>query len=161
MWFPAAKQLLCEGFLLQGAPSKVCALPGRTIETISPRCKGADMVQANDPVARLNQLIRGINVAMLTTVRPDGSLHSCPMAPHEVDPAGALWLISDNQTEKVEAIKTSPRVNLSFTDHAGQRYVSISGFCEVCGTTPKQNSYGVPATSPGSPAGSTIPTSSC
>ncbi|HLI62527.1 MAG TPA: pyridoxamine 5'-phosphate oxidase family protein [Terriglobales bacterium] len=89
------------------------------------------MVQANDPVARLNQLIRGINVAMLTTVRPDGSLHSCPMAPHEVDPAGALWLISDNQTEKVEAIKTSPRVNLSFTDHAGQRYVSISGFCEV------------------------------
>jgi general stress protein 26 len=89
------------------------------------------MAQTNDPVGKLNELIRGIEVAMLTTVRPDGSLYSCPMAPHQVDSAGALWLISDNQTEKVEAVKTYQRVNLSFADYAAQRYVSISGFCEL------------------------------
>lgn len=89
------------------------------------------MAQSNDPVGKLNELIRGIGVAMLTTVRPDGSLHSCPMAAHEADPAGALWLIAGNKTEKVEAVKTMQRVNLSFADSAAQRYVSISGFCEL------------------------------
>lgn len=89
------------------------------------------MAQTNDPVGKLNELIRGIGIVTLTTIRPDGSLHSCPMAAHEADPAGAVWLISDNNTEKVEAVKTIPRVNLSFADHAAQRYVSISGFCEL------------------------------
>ncbi len=89
------------------------------------------MAQTNDPVGKLNELIRGIGVAMLTTVRPDGRLCSCPMAAHEADPTGAVWLISDNNTEKVEAVKSIPRVNLSFADHAAQRYVSVSGFCEL------------------------------
>jgi len=89
------------------------------------------MAPSYDPVARLNELIKGIEVAILTTIRPDGTLHSCPMAAHEADLAGALWFISGNNTEKVEAVKTSQRVNLSFADHSGQRYVSVSGFCEL------------------------------
>jgi general stress protein 26 len=93
--------------------------------------EGVYMAQTNDPVGKLNELIRGIGVAVLTTVRPDGRLCSCPMAAHEADSNGVLWLISDNQTEKVEAVKTYQRVNLSFADHAAQRYVSVSGFCEL------------------------------
>jgi len=89
------------------------------------------MAQSYDPVARLNELISGIDYAILTTVRPDGSLHSCPMAAHRAEADGAIWFLSNIQTEKVEAIKTIQRVNLAFVDHAAQRYISVSGYCEL------------------------------
>jgi general stress protein 26 len=89
------------------------------------------MGQSYNPVDRLNELISGIELAILTTIRPDGSLHSCPMAAHGVDPTGVLWFISGSNTEKVEAARSNPRVNLSFADRSAQRYVSISGFCEL------------------------------
>jgi len=88
------------------------------------------MAQTYDPVAKLNELIRGMEFAMLTTVRTDGSLHSCPMAAAEVDRDGILWFFSRNKTEKVEAIKNDRRVNLSYSDPASQRYVSITGDAE-------------------------------
>jgi len=82
-------------------------------------------------IAQLNEMIRGIDIAILTTVRPDGTLHSCPMASHPADESGVLWFLSASNTEKVEAIRTSQRVNLAYADHPAQRYVSISGYCEL------------------------------
>jgi len=42
-----------------------------------------------------------------------------------------LWFLSASNTEKVEAIRTSQRVNLAYADHAAPRYVSVSGYCEL------------------------------
>lgn len=84
-----------------------------------------------DPLARLNQLIQGIELATLTTIRPDSSLHSCPMAAQPVGVDGAFWFITSDNTEKVEAVRTAPRVNLCFMEAAANRYVSVSGFCEL------------------------------
>ncbi len=89
------------------------------------------MVQTYDPVAKLNELTRGIDFAMLTTIRPDGSLHSCPMATQAVDADGIIWFFSHSNTEKVEALRTESRVNLAYSDADGQQYVSISGKCEL------------------------------
>jgi general stress protein 26 len=89
------------------------------------------MVQTDNPVAKLNELIKGIDFAMLTTIRPDGSLHSCPMAAQEVDADGVIWFFSGTNTKKVEAIRTDHRVNLAFSDADSQRYVSITGRCEM------------------------------
>jgi general stress protein 26 len=89
------------------------------------------MAQTNDPVVRLNDLINGIDFAMLTTVRPDGTLHSCPMAGSKVDRDGIIWFFAANNTEKVEAIRTSQRVNLAYVDHSAQRYISVSGYCDL------------------------------
>ncbi len=85
----------------------------------------------SDPIARLNELISGIDIAILTTVRPDRSLHSCPMAAHGVDAEGAFWFITGSNTEKVEAVRSMQHVSLCFADPASQRYVSISGSCEL------------------------------
>jgi general stress protein 26 len=84
----------------------------------------------NDPVAMLNELIKGIEFAMLTTIRPNGRLRSCPMAATAVEGDGVLWFFSGNNTEKVEAIKTNPHVNLAYSDAGSQRYVSITGNAE-------------------------------
>ncbi len=89
------------------------------------------MAQIYDPVARLSELIHGLDCAVLTTVRPDGTLHSCPMASNGLDGDGALWFLTSSRTDKVEAAKTNSRVNVAFADHANQRYVSISGYCEL------------------------------
>ena len=89
------------------------------------------MPETTAAIAKLNELIRGIETAILTTVRPDGSLHSCPMASHAADEYGVLWFLSDNRSEKANAVRTSQRVNLAYADHAAQRYVSVSGYCEL------------------------------
>ena len=82
-------------------------------------------------IAKLNDLIRGTGTAVLTTVRSDGTLHSCPMASHTADEMGVLWFIAHDRSEKVEAVRTSQQVNVAYVDDAGQRYVSVSGFCEL------------------------------
>ena len=89
------------------------------------------MAQSHNPGARLNELISGIDYAILTTVRPDTTLHSCPMASHGVEDDSVLWFLSHSNTEKVEAVRSIPRVNVAFADHAAQRYVSVSGYCEL------------------------------
>ncbi len=89
------------------------------------------MAPTYDPVTKLNELTEGIDFAMLTTVRSNGSLHSCPMATQEVDSDGIIWFFSHSNTEKVEAIRTESRVNLAYSDADGQQYVSISGKCEL------------------------------
>ncbi len=89
------------------------------------------MALTNDPVAKLNELIKDIDFAMLTTIRTDGSLHSCPMATQELQADGIIWFLSDTHTEKVEAIRTDHRVNLAYSDADSQRYVSITGRCEL------------------------------
>jgi general stress protein 26 len=82
-------------------------------------------------IARLNEMVQGIATAVLTTIRPDDTLHSCPMATHPVDDSGVLWFLTHNNSEKVEAVRTNQRVNVAYADHASQRYVSVSGFCEL------------------------------
>ncbi|HUI83083.1 MAG TPA: pyridoxamine 5'-phosphate oxidase family protein, partial [Candidatus Binatia bacterium] len=47
------------------------------------------------------------------------------------DAGGAFWFVSDSNTEKVEAVRTTQRVNLAFSDAAAQRYISVSAFCEL------------------------------
>lgn len=89
------------------------------------------MAQTADSGKKLNELISGIAFAILTTVRPSGTLHSCPMASRGVDADGVLWFLSANNTSKVEAVRTYQQVNLAYVDHAAKRYVSVSGFCEL------------------------------
>lgn len=89
------------------------------------------MAEVTDPIARLNQLISGIPIAILTTQRPDGTLHSCPMMTYSADTSGVLWFLTGGNSEKVEAVRTAQQVNLSYSDAASQRYVSVSGFCEL------------------------------
>lgn len=89
------------------------------------------MTDARTPVEQLNELIHGIQFAMLTTVRPDKTLHSCPMATQEVDAEGSLWFFTRTDTEKVEALRSDNRVCVSYADTDGQRYVSVTGVGEL------------------------------
>ncbi|WP_439517596.1 pyridoxamine 5'-phosphate oxidase family protein [Hydrogenophaga sp.] len=73
-------------------------------------------------------LIDDISTAMLTTVEPDGSLASRPMAPLEMDENGAIWFYTDLRSAKVEQLRAA---NLAFVDASDGTYVSLSGRGEI------------------------------
>lgn len=89
------------------------------------------MSNGYDPFARLTELISGIGLVVLTTLRPDRTIHSCPMSPPQPGEDGALWFLTSAQTDKVEAIRREGRVNVAFADPVANRYVSVSGLCEL------------------------------
>ena len=75
----------------------------------------------------LSSQIEGIKVAMLTTIGPDGSLRSRPMATLPVAFDGTLWFFTNADSPKVDEVQHEQHVNVSYDDWEDHRYVSISG----------------------------------
>lgn len=76
---------------------------------------------------KLDEMIKQINVAMLTTVDEDGTLHSRPMFTIQRKFDGELWFFTRSDSPKVEEVMHGRHVNLSFVDSERQIYISISG----------------------------------
>jgi general stress protein 26 len=80
-----------------------------------------------EQIAKLAELIKDIQIAMLTTNTPDDSLHSRPMGVQQVEFDGDLWFFTKSSSRKSAEITHDPRVNVAFAQTDKQRYVSISG----------------------------------
>jgi general stress protein 26 len=76
---------------------------------------------------RLRKLIKGARVAMLTTIAPDGTLRSRPMATLKAPFEGDVWFFTRATAPKADEIKDNDHVNVSFSDGDDNRYLSISG----------------------------------
>ncbi len=57
-------------------------------------------------MSKLASMIRAIKVAMLTTVNPDGSLRSRPMATQEAPFDGTLWFFTRESSSTVTVFVT-------------------------------------------------------
>lgn len=79
---------------------------------------------------KLKELIEGIDFCMLTTV-DSGQLRSRPMSTQEFDNLGDLWFFTSEDTHKVDEITEDNRVNVSYSQPAKDRYVSVSGSAEI------------------------------
>jgi len=77
--------------------------------------------------AKLRDLIKDINVAMITTVGIDGALHSRPMATREIEADATLWFLTSDDSLKAREISEEHQVNVSYADPKTQCYVSVSG----------------------------------
>jgi general stress protein 26 len=84
--------------------------------------------QNNPSLTPLCKLIEDMHVSMLTISDADGQLTSKPMAPLEMDEAGAIWYFTDLHSDKVRHLNV---VNVSFSDADSGTYVSISGKGEI------------------------------
>jgi general stress protein 26 len=92
--------------------------------------EGTDMEQSTyrqQQFSKVDELIKDIRIAMLTTVDEDGSLRSRPMAAPQAAFDGALWFFTRAGTPEAEEAQPDRQVNVSFADPEHQRYVSISG----------------------------------
>ncbi|WP_345503844.1 pyridoxamine 5'-phosphate oxidase family protein [Pedococcus ginsenosidimutans] len=85
----------------------------------------------HDPgaVATVRDLVKDERTCMLTTVGPDGSLVSRPMATQEVEFDGDLWFFSEASSPKVAEVQADPRVNVGYAGSSS--WVSVSGRAEV------------------------------
>jgi len=80
---------------------------------------------------KLYELIKEIKVAMMTTIEPDGTLHSRPMWNHKADSAGDLWFFTRERSPKVRELSKDSQVNLAYANPDSQDYVSVSGKAEI------------------------------
>lgn len=82
---------------------------------------------ASGDLKKLRKLIKGARVAMLTTIAPDGTLRSRPMATLKAPFEGDLWFFTRASAPKTDEIRDNDRVNVSFSAGEENRYLSISG----------------------------------
>jgi general stress protein 26 len=87
--------------------------------------------QRQEAVEKLGELIKGINVAMLTTVDEDGSLRSRPMVAQQTEFDGDLWFFTYASAAKVDEVQQEQQVNVSYASPDDQRYVSVSGRAQL------------------------------
>lgn len=81
----------------------------------------------DDSIEKLGELIKGIRVAMLTTVDEEGCLRSRPMANQDHEFDGTLWFFTDADSAKVHELERDQHVNLSYAKPDDSQYVSVSG----------------------------------
>ncbi|HWN93604.1 MAG TPA: pyridoxamine 5'-phosphate oxidase family protein [Methylomirabilota bacterium] len=86
----------------------------------------------------LAELIRGIDVAMLTTVDRTGNLHSRPMMALRKTTDGALWFFTEASSHMVDDVAGHHPVSIGYVDAEHGRYVSVSGRARVVGDRAKK-----------------------
>ncbi|GJM80317.1 general stress protein [Paenibacillus sp. HMSSN-139] len=100
-----------------------------------------DHAAHQEAVETVRKLIKGIEIAMLTTVTQEG-LVSRPMKTQEVEFDGDLWFLTKEETDKYTQLKQYPNVNVSYV---GDSYVSVRGTAEVVNDRAKIDQFWNPA----------------
>ena len=75
----------------------------------------------------LYELIDGIETAMLTSRRADGSLVSRAMQTQRRTAGTDLWFMTNIESEKFEELALDPHVNVSYYRDRTREWVSVSG----------------------------------
>lgn len=77
---------------------------------------------------KLIEMIKDVDIAMMTTVDDDGSLRSRPMRTQKINEDGVLWFFTGYESGKShEIVDNDAHVNLSYARPSDELYVSVSG----------------------------------
>lgn len=109
------------------------------------------------PFAKFRELTCDSHVAMLTTRRDDGMLHSRPMGTRQIESDGLLWFFTNDESGKVEEIYHDQMVNVSYVDHANNVYVSVMGRASLSRDRQRIHELWTPALKAWFPAGENDP----
>lgn len=75
----------------------------------------------------LYELIEDMEIALMTTRRPDGRLVTRPMATQRRIPGADLWFVTNIETDKIDELATEPNLNLGYYNPGTSEWVSVSG----------------------------------
>lgn len=94
----------------------------QSIETMN------DNQNKKENLHKLIDMIKDVDIAMMTTVEDDGSLRSRPMRTQKINDDGILWFFTGYESGKSHEIKDNDsHVNLSYSNPDDELYVSVSG----------------------------------
>ena len=88
------------------------------------------VLSREEGIAKIAELIKDIQIAMLTTVGTDGPLHSRPMATQQTPFDGELLFLSGGDTGKVHEIEDESEVALTYVDPK-HTFLTISGKASI------------------------------
>ncbi len=80
---------------------------------------------------RFYALVEDIEVAMMTTRRPDGHLESRAMATQRRAAGADLWFVAADGTRKVRDLESDPHVNLAYYKDRTREWISVSGLATL------------------------------
>jgi general stress protein 26 len=84
----------------------------------------------SEALKKINDLIKDIRVAMLTTASPDGCLHSRPMVTQNSEFNGELWFLTRDDSGKIFDIEHDVHVSLTYVD-GKHTFVALAGRASV------------------------------
>ena len=90
-----------------------------------------EQLPVSKKLEQLYELIDGIEVAMFTTRRPNGSLVSRPMQTQARRAGTDLWFMTSLESGKLDELHDDPNVNLAYYKDGTREFVSVSGHATV------------------------------
>src|SRR5690554_7135388 len=97
----------------------------------------------DDDLSTIAHLVRAAKVAMFTTMSADGHHESRPLVVQDADFTGELWFFTQDPSDKVDAIRHHPRVNVSL--QSGKGFLSIAGTAELVHDSARIDEYWSPS----------------
>ena len=79
----------------------------------------------------LQNKIKEVRTAMLTTYSQDKGFRSRPMGTADVDSEGNIWFFTDEFSQKVSDISVENMVSLTYSDPKNHTYLSIVGEASI------------------------------
>ena len=76
---------------------------------------------------QLYEHVDEIEIAMMTTRRPDGHLESRAMATQKRAAGADLWFVTAEGTAKVRDLRSDPHLNLAYYKDSSREWISVSG----------------------------------
>jgi general stress protein 26 len=95
-------------------------------------------------VELLNEKIKDIHIAMLTTIEADGTLRSRPMGTQDVEADGSLWFFTKLDAPKVGEVQHHQQVNVAYANPGDNVFVSVSGTAQLVQDQQKIKQYWKP-----------------
>jgi general stress protein 26 len=80
---------------------------------------------------KLFEHIDDIEIAMMTTRRPDGHMQSRAMATQKRAEGADLWFVTLDGTQKLRDLAADPHVNLSYYKDRTREWVSVAGLATI------------------------------
>jgi general stress protein 26 len=80
---------------------------------------------------KIAELVKGIHIAMMTTLATDGRMSSRPMVVQDKPFDGTLWFLTRVGSEKVGEVAKDQDVTLTFAEPKDSKYIALKGIAAV------------------------------
>ena len=84
-----------------------------------------------DELKKFYDMAEAMEIAMMTTRRPDGHLESRAMATQKWAAGADLWFVTTEHTGKLRDIAHDPHVNLAYYKDRTREWISVSGLATI------------------------------
>lgn len=88
-------------------------------------------LSGREGMEKIGELIHDIRIAMLTTMSPDGSMDSRPMATQNSEFNGTVWFLTRQDSGKVHEIADDSHVSLLYAAPNDAKYVAAKGIARI------------------------------